>query len=220
MTVTALTSVTGSGVSGPKTAEATPKINTDYDTFLKMLTTQLKNQDPLDPMDASQTASQLAAFSSVEQQSKTNDLLKDLGAQFSLFGMSQLAGWVGQEARSDAPVWYSGSPVTISPNPAARADRTVLVVRDASGGVVSREDIPVSNAPYEWFGADAQGNPLPQGAYSISLENYNNDQILGESKVESYQRILEARNGPSGTSLVLEGGIEVLATAITALRQS
>lgn len=220
MTITAVTPTTGSGNSGSTTAEKTPKTSSDYQTFLRMLTTQLQNQDPLNPMDTAEYSSQLAAFSSVEQQTRTNDLLADLGAQFSLFGMSQLAGWVGQEARSDAPVWYSGASVTLMPNPAQRADRTVLVVRDAAGDVVSREDIPVSTAPYAWFGADATGNPLPEGAYALTLENYTGEQLLGESAVESYQRILEARNGPSGTTLVLEGGIDVPATRITALRQS
>jgi flagellar basal-body rod modification protein FlgD len=194
-------------------------LSTDFTMFLNMLTTQLKNQDPLNPMDSAEYSSQLAAFSSVEQQSKTNSLLTDLGAQFSLMGMSQLAGWVGQEARADAPVWYSGEPVTIAPNPAQRADRVVLVVRNEAGGVVSREDLPVSTANYQWLGGDAAGNPLPDGKYTLSLENYSNDLLLGESPVESYRRILEARGGPGGTVLVLDGGIEVAATAITALRK-
>jgi flagellar basal-body rod modification protein FlgD len=216
MTVSAIGTLPNPATTTP---EKKPELNTDYTTFLKMLTTQMQNQDPLNPMDTAETASQLAAFSSVEQQTRTNDLLGDLGAQFSLFGMSQLANWVGQEARADAPVWYSGSAVTLSPNPSERADRVVLVVRDAAGGVVSREDMPLGNAPYEWFGADATGNPLPEGSYTLSLENYAGDQLLGESPVEAYQRILEARNGPNGTTLVLEGGVEILATQITALRQ-
>ena len=218
MTITVLSPLTGPAASAAATSA--PKTSSDYQTFLRMLTTQLQNQDPLNPMDTAEYSSQLAAFSSVEQQTRTNDLLGDLGAQFSLFGMSQLAAWVGQEARSDAPVWYSGSPVTLSPTVAERADRAVLVVRDANGSVVSREDIPVGTAPYDWFGGDAAGNPLPQGAYALSVDNYTGEQLLGESPVESYQRILEARNGPAGTTLILAGGVEVAASRITALRQS
>lgn len=218
MIVSAASPVTTATTTDSKVAGKSA-LSTDFTMFLNMLTTQLKNQDPLNPMDSAEYSSQLAAFSSVEQQSKTNSLLTELGAQFSLLGMSQLAGWVGQEARADAPVWYSGTPVTIAPNPAQRADRVVLVVRDASGGVVSREDLPVSTANYQWLGADAAGDPLPEGQYSLSLENYSNDQLLGESPVDSYRRILEARGGPAGTMLVLEGGIEVPATSITALRK-
>ena len=193
-------------------------ISSDFDTFLKMLTTQMKNQDPLNPVDSSDYAVQLATFSGVEQQQQTNTLLKDLGAQFSLLGMSQLAGWVGQEARAAAPVWYTGDPVTLSPNPAAIADRAVLVVKDAQGNLVAREDLPVSTTPYQWHGADAAGDPLPEGRYTLTLESWVGDGKVGEDVIESYARILEARGGAGGTTLVLEGGIEVRATAVTGLR--
>ncbi len=204
-----------------QTVTTTPRkaaISSDFDTFLKMLTTQMKNQDPLNPVDSSDYAVQLATFSGVEQQQQTNTLLKDLGAQFSLLGMSQLAGWVGQEARAAVPVWYSGAPVTISPNPAAVADRAVLVIKDAQGNLVSREDLPVSTTPYQWLGSDAAGDPLPEGRYTLTLESWVGDEKLGEDVVESYARILEARGGASGTTIVLEGGIEVPATAVTGLR--
>ena len=202
------------------TAAASKKaaISSDFDTFLKMLTTQMKNQDPLNPVDSSDYAVQLATFSGVEQQQQTNTLLKELGAQFSLLGMSQLAGWVGQEARAPAPVWYSGAPVTLSPNPAAAADRAVLVVRDAQGNLMAREDLPAGTTPYQWLGNDAAGAPLPDGRYVLSLESWVGDEKLGEAVIESYARILEARGGLTGTTLVLEGGIEVLATSVTGLR--
>ena len=65
----------------PPTNTADKLISSDFNTFLKMLTTQLKNQDPLNPMDNSEYAVQLATFSGVEQQVKTNTLLESLGAQ-------------------------------------------------------------------------------------------------------------------------------------------
>lgn len=161
---------------------------------------------------------QLATFSNVEQSVRTNQLLEGMQAQFSILGMAQLAGWVGQEARAAAPIVLDGSPVTLSPNPAASADRAVLVVTDAQGRVVSRETLPVSAEPYQWLGADAAGDPLPSGTYNLTLESYFQDSLLMTSPVEYYAPILEARGGPNGTKLVLRGGIEVPATSITALR--
>jgi flagellar basal-body rod modification protein FlgD len=202
-------------------APATPKanaLNADFTTFLKMLTTQMKNQDPMNPVDSADYAVQLATFSGVEQQMKTNQLLEGLNGQFGVLGMSQLAGWVGQEARSAAPVYMNDHPVTLTYTPSTQADRAVLVVKDASGALVSREDVPLSTAPYEWLGADAAGSQLPRGMYALSLENYRGEELLGAGEVESYARILEARGGAKGTTLVLEGGIEVEATKITALR--
>jgi flagellar basal-body rod modification protein FlgD len=60
---------------------------------------------------------------------------------------------------------------------------------------------------------------LPAGTYSLSLESYREgDKIASGGKVESYARILEARGGSAGTTLILQGGTEVAATEITALR--
>lgn len=193
-------------------------ISSDFDTFLKMLTAQMQNQDPLNPIDSTDYATQLATFSGVEQQARTNELLANLGSQMAVLGMSQLAGWVGQEARAEAPVWMDGDPVTMQLSPAIGADRAVLVVRDPSGGVISREDVPAEAGLYDWLGGDAAGDPLSDGVYSLTLESYSGETLLGENPVESYARIIEARNGPAGAMLVLEGGIEVLSSKITALR--
>ena len=194
------------------------RISSDFDTFLKMLTAQMQNQDPLNPIESADYATQLATFSGVEQQMLTNDLLTSLGGQMAVLGMSQLAGWVGQEARANAPVWMDGDPVTMQLSPAIGADRAVLVVRNASGALVSREDVPITPGLYDWLGGDAAGDPLPEGRYTLSLESFSGETLLGESPVESYARIIEARNGPSGATLVLEGGVEVPSSFITALR--
>lgn len=183
-----------------------------------MLTTQLKNQDPLKPIDSADYAVQLATFSGVEQQVKTNQLLEGLNSQFGVMGMSQLAAWVGQEARASGPVWMDGDAVTLAPEAKTGADRAVLVVRDASGAMVSREDMAANSTTYEWRGMDIEGNPLPTGKYSLSLESYAGDRLLGSSDVQGYSRIMEAKNGPLGTTLILEGGVEVAAKDITALR--
>lgn len=215
MTNTALTTAPGAAAQSlaPK-----PRISSDFDTFLKMLTAQMQNQDPLNPIESADYATQLATFSGVEQQMRTNDLLTSLGGQMAVLGMSQLAGWVGQEARANVPVWMDGDPVTMQLSPAIGADRAVLVVRNASGALVSREDVPITPGIYDWLGGDAEGDPLPEGRYTLSLESFSGETVLGESPVESYARIIEARAGPSGATLVLEGGVEVPSSFITALR--
>lgn len=209
-------------VAPPNTVTTKPAktgINADFDTFLKMMTTQMTNQDPLNPVSSSDFAVQLATFSSVEQQIKTNDLLTAMGSQFGVLGMAQLAGWVGQEARSSAPVKLGKAPIELSYTPAATADQAVLVVRDRNDTVVSREDVSLDGDSYQWFGADSKGDRLPEGLYSLSLESYHEGEQIGEAaQVESYARILEARGGASGPTLVLHGGVAVAATAITALR--
>ena len=202
-------------------AQKKPVISSDFDTFLKMLTTQIKNQDPTNPMDSSDFAVQLATFSGVEQQVRTNDLLGNLGTQFGVMGMSQLGVWVGQEARASGPVWLADQPVTVTYESAAGADRAVLAARDEQGNLVAREDVSLGKGPFDWQGMDLQGNPLPNGKYTLTLESYSGEKQIGNpSAVQAYSKILEARSGNNGTMLVLEGGIEVDATKVTALRMA
>jgi flagellar basal-body rod modification protein FlgD len=207
-------------VNAPAAAPQASKITSDFNTFLRMLTVQMQNQDPLKPIDSADYAVQLATFSTVEQQVRTNQLLADMQGKFSQLGMAEMASWIGKEARSPAPVRYDGAAVTLSPNPAVGANRAVLVVKDAGGNLVSREEIPVSAAPYQWLGAGMDGSPLPPGTYSIALESLNGEQVIATTPVEHYARVIEAKGGgSSGTKLVLEGGAEVLASDVTALRE-
>lgn len=215
MQVNAVNSAYGSAQASSQTSA----LSSDFTTFLKMLTVQMQNQDPMNPMEATDFAVQLATFSGVEQQVRTNQLLSAMSGEFALMGMAQLAGWVGQEARAAADVvWFTGNPVTLSPNPASTADQVVLVVKDSHGNLVSREELPVSAEPYQWLGGDAAGNRLPDGRYILTLESWREGSLLAEDPVEYYGRVVEARGGAKGTVLVFEGGIEVPASSVTALR--
>lgn len=193
-------------------------ISSDFETFLVMLTTQLENQDPLNPVDSSDYAVQLATFSSVEQQVQTNDLLKGLSEQMGLMGMAQLAGWVGMEARAPVAANFDGTPVTLSPHPASAAQETILVVTNADGNEVERIDIAVSSEAITWAGVDESGNPRPAGLYSFSLESYSHDSLIETTPVDVYSRISEARTEGGQTVLVLDGGIHVSASQVNALR--
>lgn len=193
-------------------------IGNDFKTFLKMLTTQARNQDPLNPIDSADYAQQLATFSSVEQQVRTNTLLEAIGAQFGTSGLAQFAGWVGMEAKVTAPVPFSGTPLTLYPAPAAGADGAVIVTLDAAGREVAREAAPVGTESLLWGGADAAGQPLPAGLYRFRLESYAGETLIGTSDVATYARIAEVRSGAAGADLVIEGGAEVAASAVSALR--
>lgn len=198
--------------------QAKPRISSDFDTFLKMLTVQMRNQDPLNPIDSADYAVQLATFSGVEQQARTNQMLDQMLGQFGVLGMAQLAGWVGNEARAPGPVMFQGVPRDLEVQPDKTADRAVLVVRDSAGRLVSRADAWPVEGRLTWDGRDMKGTPLPQGRYDLTLESYAGDQLLGSRPVQSYARILEVQGGAGGTRLVLEGGATVAAADVTALR--
>ena len=182
-------------------------ISADFQTFLQMLTAQMTNQDPLNPIDSSDYAVQLATFSSVEQQVLTNDLLTSLISQVAGSDISQLAGWVGMEARTAGPVYFGGDPVALAPLPARRADEAWLVARDETGSEVARQPIGLSGDQIVWTGLDSDGQPLAPGLYSFEVENHAEGTLLGSTPVESYARVAEAQNIDGTMVLLLEGGV-------------
>jgi flagellar basal-body rod modification protein FlgD len=216
VTVTAITPATAQPAAAPKTDAAL--IDSDFETFLKMLTTQMKNQDPLDPIDNSDYAVQLATFSGVEQQVKTNDLLGSLGTQFGVMSMSELAGWVGKEGRAAMPVTFDGTPVTLWTTPDSRADTAELVVKSSTGAVVSRTAVDPATETLTWDGKDATGALLPSGTYTLSVESFAAGASLGSAPVESYAKVQEARLDNGTVRLVFPGGVEVAADKVTGLR--
>lgn len=215
-----VTSASTSTAAGAKagTGVAAPSASGDFQMFLKMLTAQMKNQDPLNPIQSSDYAVQLATFSGVEQQVKTNELLASLMGNLGVSGMGQLAAWVGMEARTTAAVPFSGQPIALYPSPAAEADRTVLVAYDQQGREVTRQEIPVSADPVNWTGATGTGGSVLHGTYAFRLESYGAGKLLETQAVEAFARIAEVRQGKDGAILALDGGATVAAADVRALR--
>lgn len=199
--------------------EASSALSSDFETFLLMLTTQMQNQDPLNPIESQDFAVQLATFSGVEQQVRTNDLLESLAGGLGASGIAQLAGWVGMEARSTSPAAFNGAPITLAPEPASGADNAVLVARNSFGVEVSRQEIPLGQDTIEWAGTAQNGTPLEPGQYSFTLESYSQGEVISTSTVATYARVTEARQGLDGVEIVLQGGVVVPSDQITALRE-
>ena len=199
-------------------SNAAAKLSSDFETFLKMMTTQLENQDPLNPVESEDFAVQLATFSGVEQQVRTNQLLENLAGGLGTTGLAQLAGWVGMEARVAAPVAFTGAPIDLAVNTAPGADAAQLVVLDAAGNEVSREEVPLGQETIAWAGIGPTGAPLAEGDYTLRLASYSLGELLEVTEVSHYARISEARLGLNGVELVIDGGTIVPSEDVTALR--
>lgn len=195
-------------------------ITADFQTFLQLLTTQMKNQDPLNPMESTEFATQLATFSGVEQQVRTNQLLETFANGLGTLGMGQLGGWIGMEAVAPMPVAFDGAPVTVRSQPADRADRMELVVTDDRGSVVQRLPIPLSDAPFAWTGADLQGRALPPGTYALAVENWSGETLLDTRPASIAGRIEEASLRDGRVFLTMAGGVSIPADTIEVLRQA
>jgi len=203
------------GTTPPKKTALT----SDYEMFLKMLTTQMTNQDPLNPVDSSDYAVQLATFSSVEQQVLTNELLTELTAQFSASGLADLAGYVGREVRTKAPAYFDGTPIDILPDVPREADAARLTVRNASGDIVQNFDLDPKGGGVTWTGVNDAGKPLPAGLYSFEVSSFSGKDLLGSEPASAYSRIVEAQVSGTGLDLILSGGVAVSPSDVTAMRE-
>lgn len=209
--------------NGARAAQEAPKkqgLSSDFETFLKMLTVQMENQDPLNPVDSADYAVQLATFSSVEQQVLTNDLLTALTASMSGGGIGALGQWVGMEVRAGAQGYFDGTEIDMVTPEYENADRRVLVIRDENANTVARLDIPLKGADVTWDGKLADGTLAATGLYEFSIETYKDGAVQATDPAIVFNTVREARIDGGVTQLVLEGGLLVTPSAVTGLRSA
>lgn len=166
------------GVSGnsgtSQMANSRSTIADNFDTFLGILTTQLKNQNPLDPMDTNQFTQQLVQFTGVEQQLKTNDFLQTLMLSSQNTAKSEAVSYIGKEVTSSGKTGeLSGSNAAFWAYSAnANAANATVTIKDANGQVVYTETGPISSGPgtFRWDGKGSDGNMKPNGIYTIDIK--------------------------------------------------
>lgn len=226
-----ITTTQATGTAGAATAAAAAKstaeplpesrsaIAADFQTFLKLLTTQMKSQDPLNPMESTEFVAELAQFSSVEQQIATNTTLTAILEAVTAESTGSLAQWLGQEVRAVAPVRYQGEPVEVYPAPATiAAQNATLVVTNAEGDVVAEQAFPPDAAVVMWDGKLKSGGEAPAGVYTMAVR-YST--VQGETETADaavYARVTEARREDGKTVLLLDGGGSVETGAVTGAR--
>ena len=203
-------------VTKPKTE--TKGISSDFETFLKMLTVQMQNQDPLDPVDSADYATQLATFSGVEQQVQTNELLRAMSGQLVSSGLSDLATWVGKEVRTDEAIEFTGTPLTIIPAIANGADSARLIVSDQTGARIQSIPIPTDGVPLDWTGRTQDGHSVPNGTYKFEVESIVHGETIATNPASSYGKVAEVRIDQGNSLVVLASGQVLPSSAITAIR--
>lgn len=201
------------------TAGTSAALASDFETFLTMMTTQLENQDPLNPVDSADYSTQLATFSGVEQQVQTNELLTALLSQLGSSGLVDMAGLIGMEARVSTPVYFDGAPISVDPSPQSGADQVFLTVRDRDGDIIDHQEIAVSSDQFEWDGISDTGATFADGLYSFEIESYVDGELSAVSTAAVYSPISEVRDNNGSSTLIMTGGVEVLRDSVTALRE-
>jgi flagellar basal-body rod modification protein FlgD len=203
------------------TALGRARLADNFDTFLSLLTTQLKNQDPLSPLDSNQFTQQIVQMTGVEQQLATNDLLKKLVANTGS-GVATAVSLIGKEVRATASnAMLKDGQATWTYNLDRDASDVKLEISDSKGNVL-RSIAPTDNKSgehvFKWDGKSASGTTLPSGEYTLkvtakdSAGNAVTNKIFADGVVTGVEQT-------NGTTLLTVNGAQVPWDQLVTIRQ-
>jgi flagellar basal-body rod modification protein FlgD len=172
------------------TEASSTKLADDFAQFLRLLTVQLQNQDPLSPMDSTEFTNQLVAFTGVEQQINTNQKLDSLVALSLGNSFSSALNYVGKTASYLSREFYHDgtNPNTIKYALDDNAIETKLRVLNDAGEIIYEENgkTTIGSHDFVWDGKNKQGQMMPPGTYEIRIDALNADKkAIGSSTVVS-----------------------------------
>src|SRR5262245_16065719 len=207
-------------VSGNSSASQT-RLAGDYDSFLQLLTTQLKNQDPLSPLDATQFVTQLSQFAMVEQAIMTNKNLESLLQSSRNAVISADIGLIGRQVEVPGKTLGLDSSgqggFTYKLN--VEAQTAAVNIRDAQGNLVRTVslDPKVGEHNVVWDGKDSLGDAVAPGAYQLEYAAFDKDgkPITVSSYVAA--RVDRIELDASGSTLVLSNGDRVASSTVRAV---
>jgi flagellar basal-body rod modification protein FlgD len=192
-------------------------------TFLKLLTTQLQNQDPTNPADSSQMTSQLAQINTVTGISQLNTTLTSLASQLSAGQSAQASLLIGQS------VLVPGSTTTVAGGAssgfgvslASNASDVTVTIKNSSGQIVNSVDLGAQQAgtvPVAWKPVDSSGNVLADGTYTVSATATSSSGATSAATTltgAQVQSVVQQSGG--GTGLMLNNGTTVDMTKVVAI---
>ena len=173
--MTGISALTGS--ANTATATAAQGIADTFDTFLKLLTAQLQNQDPLSPMDSAKFTEQLVQYSQVEQQIAANDKLDTLAATLKTSTAGAALSYLGKDAIIEANQTYlAGGQANWAYDLQGSADTLTVQVKDLTGRVIYESTTQPRTAGehlFTWDGTKTDGSTAPDGVYTINIQAKN-----------------------------------------------
>ncbi len=152
----------------------------DRDDFMRLFIIQLQNQDPMNPMESAEMASQVAQFNMVDLMYKNNEAMERMAASDEAGTRLQAVSMLGHDVR------YTGNYLEVRPEGPKPFDimldspcaSCVVTIRDSQGQLVTSWDVgeltPGSH-PLPWDGTDAEGNPVPEGTYRVDIQAVDQD---------------------------------------------
>ena len=207
-TSSATTGSTGASVA----AQSDAKLKDDLNKFLNLLVTQLKHQDPLDPMDATEFTSQLVQFASVEQQIQQNANLEKLISLQQGSQISSLVGYIGMNVETTGqkmPLESGAAKFTYTLQGNA-SKGTINIVNDKGMTVFATDsNLTAGKHGSIWDGRDTNGVLQPDGDYTVVVSTQDRDGKLLPVEYTVFGRVTGASAESGKVSLLLGTNIQV-----------
>jgi flagellar basal-body rod modification protein FlgD len=189
----------------------------DFETFLKMLTTQIQNQDPLSPLNSDDFSNQLAAFSLVEQQTLTNQNLERIIKQQNALGSLEYASLVGRTIVHGAKFQFTGDTVDFEIDTTVISDDAKVAILDDQERLVTELAIGSGQSIVSWDGTNSDGRLVLPTSLSAELIRQS-DGALMENAVFTSSMVREVRLGSGDVVLELSDGTVIPYDQVTKIR--
>ena len=199
---------TASTVQAAKTDSE--KNSSDFDSFLLLMTTQMKNQDPLKPIDSTQFVSQLAQFSGVEQQIKMNTKLENLISSANNSGFNDAALYLGKTVTAATGHFkvQEGEVSDISYKTPLSATSLQANIFDKSGAIVTSFELPTSveGTNFKWDMMDNAGHKVSDGIYTIKLQAEDDTGTFVPVEALTKSKVIEVSRTDTGYNVKTDTG--------------
>ena len=197
----------------PKKNKTTDAVNAEQDKFMTLLVTQLKNQDPMNPLDNAAVTSQFAQLSTVTGVNKLNDTLESLKASYKSSENLQATSLINHGVLS------AGKTINVSEGKglygidlATPADSVEVKIFSPAGKLVKSVNLGASeagSAPLAWDGKMDDGATAPDGRYSFSVTAKRGGEVLKDATALSFNVIQSVSTGSAGVKLNLPSGAQL-----------
>jgi len=200
--------------------DARTKLAENFDQFLTLLTAQLQNQDPTNPVDTNEFTNQLVMFAQVEQQIATNTNLESLLDMNRTGQITAIAPLVGKRVEIDGPdlALQNGVGQFLFNNPNGHGNGRVLIT-DSAGRIVRDQQVSLSRGQnlLEWDGRDGAGARLADGAYKVSVRAVLPNRQEETLATTSRATVTAAERDGTGFVLLLGQGLRIAPDKVRAL---
>jgi flagellar basal-body rod modification protein FlgD len=213
------TSTTATSGSSDTVALGKTQLAQNFDTFLTLLTTQMKNQDPLSPMDSTQFTQQLVQMTGVEQQLAANDLLKQLVTNTGA-NVASAVDLIGKQVQADSSTaQLSNGQAQWQYSLGPGATDVKIEVQDANGVTVaaySASDTSAGSHGFTWDGRTASGKQAADGAYTLKI-TATDPSGQGVAAAPFVQGVVTGVEQSNGAAVLTVNGAKVPLSSITAV---